>query len=93
MTYAQIGGFSTPVPILNVLKAMQRTLSRRRQREVEDLARALLEHSSRVNPYDLADRAKIDFFLARGVLRMLAKQGRATEFPSGSFGRPASRSD
>jgi ribosomal protein S25 len=72
---------------------MQRTLSRRRQREVEGLARTLLEQSLRVNPYDLADRAKVDFFLARGVLRMLANQGQATEFPSGSFGRPTGPRD
>jgi ribosomal protein S25 len=66
---------------------MPRTLTRQRQREVEDLARALLGQSPRITPYDLADRAKIDFFLARGILRVLARQGQATEFPSGSFGR------
>jgi len=66
-----------------------RTLTPQRQREVEELARTLLRQSTRVNPYELADRAKIDFFLARGVLRLLANQGQATELPSGSFGRPA----
>ena len=65
---------------------MARTLTRQRQREIEELARTLLRQSARVSPYELADRAKIDFFLARGVLRFLSGRGQATEFPSGSFG-------
>lgn len=66
---------------------MPRALTPQRQREIEDLARTLLQQSTRVSPYELADRAKIDFFLARGVLRRLANQGHATELPSGALGQ------
>ena len=72
---------------------MPRALTRQRQREVEDLARTLLRESTRVTPYDLAARAKIDFFLARGVLRLLANRGQATELPSGSFGQSGPPAD
>jgi ribosomal protein S25 len=68
---------------------MPRTLTPQRQREIEELARALLQQSTRLSPYELADHAKIDFFLARGVLRRLANRGQATELPSGAFGQPA----
>ena len=66
-----------------------RTLTPQRQREIEDLVRNLLQQSARISPYHLADRAKISFFLAQGILRRLANRGLATEFPSGSFGQPA----
>jgi hypothetical protein len=66
---------------------MRRTLSPKRQREVEELARNLLGQSSRITPYDLAASAKIDFFHARAVLRLLANRGHAREFPGGSFGQ------
>ena len=68
---------------------MHRTLNRQQQRELEDLARTLLRQSARITPYHLADRARVNFFRARGVLRGLANRGLATEFPSGSFGRTA----
>jgi hypothetical protein len=72
---------------------MARSLTRQRQLEVKELARNLLQQSVRITAYELADCAKIDFFLARGVLRLLANRGHATEFPSGSFGPPARRVD
>jgi ribosomal protein S25 len=64
---------------------MSKTVTRQRQRDLEALAQSLLQQSTRISAYQLADRAKINFFLARGVLRGLANRGLATELSSGSF--------
>jgi ribosomal protein S25 len=64
---------------------MSKTFTRQRQRELEELARSLMQQSTRITAYQLADRAKINFFVARGVLRGLANRGLATELRSGAF--------
>jgi ribosomal protein S25 len=63
-------------------------MTEQRQREVEGLARTMLLQSVSISPYYLADRAKINWFLARDILRGLTRKGHATVLPSGRFGRP-----
>ena len=64
-------------------------MTEQRQREVEGLARTILSHSVSISPYYLADRAKINWFLARDILRGLARKGYARALPTGRFGRPS----
>ena len=64
-------------------------MTEQRQREVEGLARTMLLQSVSISPYYLADRAKINWFLARDILRGLARKGHVTALPSGRFGRPS----
>lgn len=64
-------------------------MTEQRQREVEGLARTILFQAVSISPYHLADRAKINWFLARDILRGLAKKGDVTALPSGRFGRPS----
>ncbi len=64
-------------------------MTEQRQSEVEQLARTMLSQSSSITPYSLADRAQINWFLARDILRGLAKKGHVRVLPSGRFGRRA----
>jgi hypothetical protein len=59
------------------------------QGEVEGLARTMLLQSVSIAPYTLANRAKINWFAARDVLKGFARKGHATALPSGRFGRPS----
>jgi hypothetical protein len=63
-------------------------MTEQRHREVEELARTMLSQSSSITPYHLADRAKINWFLARDVLRGLARKGHVRALASGRFSRP-----
>ena len=59
-------------------------MTQQRQREVEDLARSMLAESGDISPFALAERAKISWFIARDVLRALARRGHATALPTGT---------
>jgi len=60
-----------------------------RQREVEGVAHTMLWYSVSISPYHLANRAKINWFAARDILRGLARKGHATVLKNGRFGRSA----
>ena len=57
-----------------------------RHRELEVLARSMLLQSVSITPHRLADRAKINWLVARDILRGLVKKGHATALQNGRFG-------
>jgi hypothetical protein len=61
-------------------------MTEQRQREVESLARSLLSQALSITPDDLAQRANINWFLARDVLQGLARKGLARALTEGGFG-------
>ena len=62
-------------------------MTEQRLRDVEGLAHAMLLQSVSITPYQLADRAKINWFNARDVLQGLARKGDAMALGDGRFGR------
>jgi ribosomal protein S25 len=64
-------------------------MTHERLREVEGLAHTMLWYSVSISPYHLANRAKINWFAARDILRGLARKGHATVLRNGRFGRSA----
>jgi len=62
-------------------------MTEQRQREVEELAQGMLLQSASITPDGLAERAGINWFLARYILRGLANKGLLKGLPSGHFSR------
>jgi ribosomal protein S25 len=64
-------------------------MTEQRLREIETLALSMLLQSGSISPYSLAERAKTTSFIARDILRGLARKGHVTALSSGRFGRPS----
>lgn len=62
-------------------------MTEQRLRDVEGLAHTMLLESVSISPYQLADRAKINWFNARDVLQGLVRKGYARALVDGHFGR------
>jgi len=62
-------------------------MTEQRQREVEELAHGMLLQSTSITPEILAERAGINWFLARDILQGLAKKGLLRGLPNGHFSR------
>lgn len=62
-------------------------MSEQRLREVEGLAHTLLSQSVSITPYQLAHRARINWFNARDVLHGLVRKGHLVPLLNGCFGR------
>jgi len=73
------------------MSRVEKVLPAPRLREIEALARQLLSRLKRITPYTLGDRAKINWFLARDILRGLVNKGDAAALEDGYFGRPSRR--
>jgi predicted transcriptional regulator len=57
------------------------------QSQLEGLALMMLVESKSITPFRLADRANVDWFVAREVLEGLVKKGLAAALRSGRYGR------
>lgn len=62
-------------------------MTEQRLRDVEGLAHTMLLESVSITPYQLADRAKVNWFNARDVLQGLVRKGYAMALVDGRFGR------
>jgi hypothetical protein len=63
-------------------------MPRQRQREVEGFVSGMLLQCESISVIELADRAGINWFTARDVLRKLERDGQVIEVADGRFGRP-----
>jgi len=57
------------------------------QSELEGLALTMLFQAKSITPFRLADRANVDWFVARDVLEGLVRKGHAAALKSGRYAR------